>query len=149
MDNDRKHFRLSEIRRSLAMFAQKLPPGEGPEIYAFPYDPGKSQQMWLMKLDEFASETESIAREFVETWRWPRTTKVIRYYLHLRLRNAVDYLDRLPRPETGAPTCICTDPNIPVAELTRVIEWLLFDLWSAEPRESLADKYGECRADRW
>ena len=142
MDNDRKHFRLSEIRRSLAMFAQKLPPGEGPEIYAFPHEPWKEKQMWLMKLDEFASETDSIAREFVETWRWPRTTKVVRYYLRLRLKNAAEYLDTLPRPETGAPTCICFDPIVPTVELTSVFEWLLIDLWHAQRPESLADRYG-------
>ncbi len=141
MSNDQAHFKLSAIRRALDEFAQKLPMGEAPEIYEFPHEPWKSKEMWLMKHDEFASATDSIANEFAEKLQWPRTTKVIRFYLRLRLKNAAEYLDRRPRPETGAPTCICTDPNVPAAEVTNVLAWLLIDLWHVQRREALADRY--------
>jgi hypothetical protein len=128
-ESEMTHVTLSYLREALIDCGSMLASGEEPVIYSFPHEPWKEREMWLAKQEEHAGATDEIVRQFAEHFRWPRTTKIVRYYLGLRVRFAIEYLRRMPRAENNAPMCICINPNIPILEVSAVVEWLLIDVW--------------------
>ena len=82
---------LSYLRQALVEYGAMLPSGEEPEIYSFPHEPWKEREMRLAKEGEHAGATNEIVGQFAENMRWPRATRIVRYYLGLRVKFAGVY----------------------------------------------------------